>query len=72
MRVAVAEALGQFGNPEEGESRLLEAWKPLPSNDYTRCDCGCWSVCVIVKYKVGHVLYVKESNKSGDQSKTRL
>lgn len=72
MSVVVAEALGQFGYPEEGESLLLEVWKPLPSNDYRRCDCGCWSMCVIDKCKMGHVLYVKESNKCGDRSKPSL
>jgi hypothetical protein len=32
LRVAVAEAQGQFWNPEEGEHLLLEACKLLPSD----------------------------------------
>jgi hypothetical protein len=32
FRVAVTEANGQFGNPEEEERPPLEAWKPLPSS----------------------------------------
>jgi hypothetical protein len=31
--ITVAEARGQFVNPEEGERPPLEAWKPLPDND---------------------------------------
>jgi hypothetical protein len=34
LRVAVAEAQEQFGNPEEGECLPLEAWKRLSNNDY--------------------------------------
>jgi hypothetical protein len=37
-KVVVAEAQGQFGNPEEGERPPLEALKLLPSNDYSRRD----------------------------------
>jgi hypothetical protein len=45
--VAVSEARGQCGNPEEGERSLLETLKPLPSNgseDVTRDT----SLCVVV------------------------
>jgi hypothetical protein len=39
-KVVVAEARGQFGNPEEGKRLPLEALKLLPSNDYSRRDLG--------------------------------
>jgi hypothetical protein len=65
----------EFGNPEEGKISPL---KPLPSNDnedVTKNTSVCVCVCVCVSQwtvKCSHSLCVKESNKSGLQSKTRL